>query len=100
MSDAMATLMRRIVYSVPVRLRLPIAVVAALVVAEAAVLLMRPRGLVDPVDVAPRAYFSAGQIERAQAYATGQLWLYAGQAAVQLAVLVLVVRRPPRRLLA
>ena len=36
---------RRIVYSVPMRLRLPIAIVAALVVAEAAVLVMRPRGL-------------------------------------------------------
>ena len=49
----------------PVRLRLPIAVVAALVVAEAAVLLMRPRDLVEPLDVAPRAYFSAAEIEKA-----------------------------------
>ena len=50
----------------PVRLRLPIAIVAALVVAEAAVLLMRPRGLLEPLDVAPRAYFSAAQIEKAE----------------------------------
>src|SRR4051794_40467348 len=99
MSDAMATLMRRIVYSVPVRLRLPIAVVAALVVAEAAVLLMRPRDRVQPLDVAPRAYFSRAQVEKAEAFRTGQLWLYGAQTAVELAVLVLVVRRPPRVLL-
>src|SRR5919202_3277315 len=60
---------------------------------------MRPRGLLHPVEVAPRAYFSVAQVEKAQSYARGQLWLYAAQVAVQLAVLVLVVRRPPRRLL-
>jgi STE24 endopeptidase len=85
---------------VPVRLRLPIAVVAALVVAEAAVVLMRPRGLVEPLDVAPRAYFSAAQLEKAEHFRTGQLWLYAAQVAVELGVLVAVVRRPPARLLA
>ena len=52
----------------PTRLRLPIAVVAALVVAEAAVLLMRPRDRVQPVAVAPRAYFSAAQIEKGEAF--------------------------------
>jgi STE24 endopeptidase len=81
---------------VPTRLRLPIAIVAALVVAEAAVLLMRPRDRVQPLDVAPRAYFSAAQVEKAERFRTGQLWLYAGQTAVELVVLVLVVRRPPR----
>jgi STE24 endopeptidase len=81
---------------VPTRLRLPIAVVAALVVAEAAVLIMRPRDLLEPLDVAARAYFSAAQIERAEAFRSGQLWLYGGQVAVELAVLVLIVRRPPR----
>jgi STE24 endopeptidase len=89
-----------IVYSVPVRLRLPIAVVAALVVAEAAVLLMRPRDLVEPLDVAPRAYFSAAEIERAEDFRSGQRWLFAGQAAVELALLALIVARPPRRLTA
>src|SRR5204863_10200372 len=78
---------RRIVYSVPVRLRLPIAIVAALVVAEAAVLLMRPRGLLQPLDVAPRAYFSAEQIEKAEHFRDGQLLLYAAQTAVQLGLL-------------
>jgi len=84
---------------VPVRLRLPIAIVAALVIAEAAVLLMRPRDLLEPVDVAPRAYFSAAQIEKAKAFRSGQLWLYAAQTALELGLLVLVVRRPPRFLL-
>jgi STE24 endopeptidase len=84
---------------VPVRLRLPIAVVAALVVAEAAVVLMRPRGLLEPVDVAPRAYFSAAQIDKADRFRDGQLLLYAAQTAVQLGFLALVVARPPRALL-
>jgi STE24 endopeptidase len=90
---------RRIVYSVPVRLRLPIAIVAALVVAEAAVLLMRPRGLVEPLDVAPRAYFSAAQIEKAEDFRSGQLWLLGAQTAIELGLLVLIVARPPRILL-
>ena len=79
----------------PVRLRLPIAIVAALVVAEAAVLLMRPRGLVEPLDVAPRAYFSAAQIETAESFRRGQLWLFGAQTALELGLLVLIVRRPP-----
>jgi STE24 endopeptidase len=85
---------------VPVRLRLPIAIVAALVVAEAAVVLMRPRGLLEPLGAAPRAYFSAAQVEKADAFRNGQLVLYVAQTAVGLAVLALVVRRPPRALLA
>jgi len=84
---------------VPVRLRLPIAIVAALVIAEAAVLLMRPRDLIEPVDVAPRAYFSAGQIEKAKAFRSGQLWLYGASTALELGLLILIVRRPPRILL-
>ena len=83
----------------PVRLRLPIAIVAALVIAEAAVLLMRPRDLIEPVDVAPRAYFSAGQIEKAKAFRSGQLWLYGASTALELGLLILIVRRPPRILL-
>ena len=83
----------------PVRLRLPIAIVAALVIAEAAVLLMRPRGLVEPLDVAPRAYFSAAQIEKAEDFRSGQLWLLGARTALELGLLVLIVARPPRKLL-
>ena len=81
------------------RLRLPIAIVAALVVAEAAVLIMRPRGLIVPLDVAPRAYFSAAQIEKAEHFRNGQLWLLGARMAIELGLLVTVVARPPRALL-
>ena len=83
----------------PARLRLPIAVVAALVVAEAAVFVMRPRGLLEPLDVAPRAYFSAAQIEKAEHFRSGQLWLLGARMAIEFGLLVLVVARPPRVLL-
>jgi STE24 endopeptidase len=97
MSDAIATRMRGvIVYSVPKRLRLPIAVVAALAVAEAAVFLLRPRG-VDPVDVAAQTYFSPAYIERAEHFRTGQLILYGAGLVIELGVLIYVVRRGPRR---
>jgi STE24 endopeptidase len=97
MSDAMATRMAGvIVYSVLSRLRLPVAVVAALVVAEAAVLLMRPRDRLEPVAVAPQTYFSAAQIDRAEDFRSGQLWLYGARLAIELGLLVMIVRRPPR----
>jgi STE24 endopeptidase len=84
---------------VPTRLRLPFAVASALVVAEAAALLLRPRDRPVPVDVAPRDYFSAGELETARRYQHGQRRLYVARAAVQLGVLGLLVRRPPRPLL-
>jgi STE24 endopeptidase len=89
---------RVIVYSVLARLRLPVAIVTALVVAEAAVFLMRPRDRLEPVDVAPQRYFSAAELERADSYRSGQLWLYGARLAAELGLLVYVVRRPPRRL--
>src|SRR5688500_18854946 len=88
MSDAIATRMPR-VCSVRRSWRLPVALVAAVVVAEAAVFVMRPRDRgPEPLPVEPRAYFSAGQIERAEAFRTGQLWIYLAQTAVGLGVLV------------
>ena len=77
--------------------RLPVALVTAVVVAEAAVAVMRPRGLPEPAPVSARAYFSDAQIEKAETFRTGQLWIYVAQSAVGLAVLALIVRRPPRR---
>jgi STE24 endopeptidase len=95
----MATRMARvIVCSVPQRFRLPVAVLAALAVAEVAVLLMRPRDRLEPVPVAPQTYFSAEQIEKAVDFRGGQLWLYGLRLAIELGVLVLIVRRPPARL--
>jgi STE24 endopeptidase len=79
--------------------RLPVALVTAVVVAEAAVVLMRPRDRgPDPVPVEPRAYFSEAQIEKAEGFRTGQLWIFVAQTAVGLGVLALIARRPPERL--
>ncbi len=79
--------------------RLPVALVTAVVVAEAAVLVMRPRDRgPEPVPVEARAYFSRAQIEKAESFRSGQLWIYLAQTAVGLGVLVLIVRRPPERL--
>jgi STE24 endopeptidase len=99
MSDAMATRIAGvIVYSVLKRLRLPVSIVAALVVAEAAVFLMRPRDGVAPVDAAPQTYFSATFLDHAEEFRTGQLWLYGARLAIEIGLLVYVVRRPPARL--
>ena len=64
-------------------------------------MLMRPRDRgPEPVPVEPRAYFSEAQIEKAEAFRTGQLWIYVAQTAIGLGVLVLLVRRPPERIAA
>ena len=88
MSEAIATRMPR-VCSVRRSWRLPVALVTAVVVAEAAVLVMRPRERgPEPVPVEPRAYFSAGaDREGATTSATGQLLVYVAQTAVGLGVL-------------
>jgi STE24 endopeptidase len=64
------------------------------VVAEAAAMLLRPRDRPVPVDVAPRDYFSAAQLQTARDYQRGQLRLYGLRTAVELAILALAVRRP------
>ena len=75
------------------------AIAAAVVVAEVAVLLMRPReGVIEPAPVRLESYFSAPDIERARAYNRPQLALYGGVLVVQIGVLALLVARPPRRL--
>jgi STE24 endopeptidase len=73
-----------------------VAVVAAFVVAEAAVLLLRPRdGVIAPAPVDPGSYFTPGQIERARDYRHGQLALFGAGLAIEAVVLVWLVRRPP-----
>src|SRR5215218_1402424 len=100
MSDAIATRMPR-VCSVRRSWRLPVALVTAVVVAEAAVLAMRPRDRgPEPVPVEPRAYFSEAQIEKAEDFRGGQLLIYLAQTAIGLGVLVVFARRPPERLAA
>src|SRR3954452_15529417 len=98
MSEAIAMRMRT-VFSVRRTLGLPIALVAAVVVAEAAVLLLRPRDLgPKPVPVEARAYFSPAQLERAYHFRTGQLWLFGASLLIEAGVLVLLVRKAPPRL--
>jgi STE24 endopeptidase len=76
-----------------------VAIAVAVVVAEVAVLLLRPRGgVIDPAPVRAESYFSDSQIERARAYQQPQLAIYGGVLAVELGVLALFVARPPRRL--
>lgn len=80
-------------------MRLPVAVVLAVVAAEAAVVLLRPRdGIVKPAPVAATSYFSEAQLHRARDYARPQLALYAATLAVEGGLLVLLVARRPRRL--
>jgi STE24 endopeptidase len=77
-----------------------VAVAAAFVVAEAAVLLLRPRdGVITPAPVDPRSYFTPDQIDRARDYRRGQLIIFGAGVAVEAAALVWLVRRPPKRLL-
>jgi len=79
------------------RMKLPLALVAAVVAAEAAVLALRPRdGLVAPAEVRVEDYFTPAQLDRAREFRRPQVVLYVGALTVELAVLVLVVRRPPR----
>jgi STE24 endopeptidase len=75
------------------------AVVAAFVVAEAAVLLLRPRdGVIAPAPVDPGSYFTPDEIDRARDYRHGQLVIFGTSVVVEAAVLVWLVRRPPARL--
>jgi STE24 endopeptidase len=77
----------------------PIALVAAVVVAEAAVLLLRPRdGVIDPAPVSARSYFSDAQIDRARDFRRPQLALYGGTLLIEAGLLAALVARPPRRL--
>ncbi len=75
------------------------AIAAAVVVAEVAVVLLRPKdGVIDPAPVRPESYFSASEIQRARDYNRPQLALYGGALVIQIGVLALLVTRPPRRL--
>jgi STE24 endopeptidase len=83
--------------NVRMRWKRPAAVVTAVVVAEAAALLLRPRrGPADPAPVNAESYFSLAEIDRARAFRRPQLALFGGMLAVQGAVLGALARRPPR----
>jgi STE24 endopeptidase len=77
----------------------PVAIVAAVVVAEAAVALMWPRhGVLDPAPVRAASYFSGAELERARDFRRPQVLLSLAIVGVEVAVLVLLVARPPGRL--
>jgi len=81
------------------RLRWGAAIVAAVVVAELAVVLLRPRsGVIEPAPVRSESYFSASELERARDYRRPQLAIYGGILTVELGLLALLVARPPARL--
>jgi STE24 endopeptidase len=79
------------------RVSLPAAIVGALVVAELAVWLLRPGGVIEPAAVSESSYFSAAELERARDFRSGQRLLALGAIGVQGALLVFLVARPPRR---
>lgn len=79
------------------RASLPAAVVGAVLVAEVAVWLLRPGGVIPPADVPASRYFSASELERARDFRSGQRLLGLGALAAEGAVLAFLVVRPPRR---
>jgi STE24 endopeptidase len=82
------------------RLRLPAAVVAAVLVAETAVWLLRPDGVIDPLPVSESAYFSAAQLERAHDFRDVQRLIGIGGLVAEGVFLALLVAWPPRRAVA
>jgi STE24 endopeptidase len=76
-----------------------VVLVTAVVVAEVAVLALRPRDTgPEPVRVDPHAYFSPAQIRRGEDFRSGQLVLFGVRTAVEVGLIVLIVLRPPRAL--
>ena len=82
------------------RFSFPAAVVAAVVVAEVAVWLLRPDGLIDPLPVSESRYFTQAQLERAHDFRDLQRVIGVGALLAQGALLALIVARPPRAALA
>jgi STE24 endopeptidase len=81
------------------RLRLPLAILAAVAAAGVATFLLRPRsGIIDPAAVDVEAYFSAAQLERAEDFRDTQRLLGLAGIAVSGATLAVLAWRPPRRL--
>jgi STE24 endopeptidase len=77
--------------------RLPLAIVACAVAAEGAMFLLRPRDdVIQPAPVSERSYFSAAELERIHDFVELQRWIGIGALVAEVAVLVLLVRRPPR----
>jgi hypothetical protein len=76
-------------------LRLGATAVAAVVVAEAAAWLLRPREVVEPVPADEGSFFSGEELEKARDYRSGQRLLLVGGLAAEGAVLVLLATGRP-----
>ena len=79
------------------RLKLPIAVLAAIVVAEGAVWLLRPDRTIEPLDAPESAYFTKAQLDRARDYSSDRRLIALLALACEGGALVLLVARRPRR---
>jgi STE24 endopeptidase len=77
-------------------IRLGATAVAALIVAEAAAWLLRPKEVVDPVPVSEHGFFDPEYLETARQYRSGQRLLLVGSVATQGALLLLLVGGRPR----
>jgi STE24 endopeptidase len=75
--------------------RLGITAVAAVVVAEAAAWLLRPRDIEQPVQVDDSTYFSHAELTKARDYASGQRLILVGGLLAEGAVLVLLATGRP-----
>jgi Zn-dependent protease with chaperone function len=76
-------------------LRLGATAVAAVVVAEAAAWLLRPRDVIEPVHADEGAFFTQGEIERARDFRSGQRLIFVGSLAAEGVLLVLLATGRP-----
>jgi len=76
-------------------LRLGATAVAAVIIAEGAAWLLRPREIESPVHVDANAYFPHAEVEKARDYASGQRLLLIGSLVAEGAVLVLLATGRP-----
>jgi STE24 endopeptidase len=81
--------------SSPTWVRLGVTAVAAVVVAEAAAWLLRPRDIEQPVHADENAYFSHEELTKARDYASGQRLILVGSLVAEGAVLVLLATGRP-----
>jgi STE24 endopeptidase len=75
--------------------RLGVTAVAAVVVAEAAAWLLRPRDIEQPVHADENAYFSHDELTKARDYASGQRLILVGSLVAEGAVLILLATGRP-----
>jgi STE24 endopeptidase len=81
--------------SSPSWLRIGATAVAAVVVAEAAAWLLRPRDVIEPVHADEGAFFTQGEIAEARDYRSGQRLIFVGSLAAEGVLLVLLASGRP-----